>query len=89
MCRTVTMYKTHFPDYAVEFPAVLSAAYAASDGSVGQILANYTKQAVECRLSPDKDAVLTDDSGNPLKQCPKGRQQTITIPAASVVLLIS
>lgn len=86
-CESVRMYKTNQERYT-KYPAVLTTAWEASDGSKSQFLANYCNQDKECviYLSSTKGADVIDENGTVIKTLlPKMCE--ITIPKNSVMML--
>ena len=85
--QCVPMYKVNF-DYSTEYPAVLTTAWTAEDGTKAQFLANYLAKNVTCRidLSETNGADLLDSDGGILERLNADNIE-LTVPADSVVML--
>ena len=81
------MYKVNF-DYSTEYPAVLTTAWTAEDGTKAQFLANYLAKNVTCRidLSGTNGADLLDSDGGILERLIADNIE-LTVPANRVVML--
>ena len=87
-CESVPMYKPD-TDYMTEFPAVLTTAWQASDGTTAQFLASYRKTEEKCTLdlTGTLGAKLIDENGHVLKILDPEKCE-ITIPANSVRMIM-
>lgn len=87
-CDTVPMYKP-ITDYVTQYPAVLTTAWQASDGTKAQFFASYRKQEEKCTvdLTGTKGAYLMDENGKTIKTL-KAEKCEITIPKHSVRMLV-
>lgn len=86
LCEKVKMYKTHFPDYETQYPAVLSATYR-FEQTFGQVLGNYTHKEVTCRRVLPRNGILYDADGKLLQELSSGEAEFV-MPACSVALLV-
>lgn len=86
-CELVAMYKPESESYT-EYPAVLTTAWEAPDGSKAQFFASYRKQDEECTvdLSGTKYAELLDENGVVIEEI-KSEQFTFSMPPHSVRML--
>lgn len=84
----VLMYKPDSERY-MEFPAVLTTAWQADDGSTAQLVASYRKQDEVCTidLTDTSGAELVDENGKVIAEL-KGDSCNITIPAHSVRMFV-
>ena len=87
-CESVPMYKPD-TDYMTEFPAVLTTAWQASDGTTAQFLASFRKTEEKCTLdlTGTLGAKLIDENGHVLKILDPEKCE-ITIPANSVRMIM-
>lgn len=86
-CETVAMYKPEI-GYRNDYPAVLTTAWSAADGSRAQILASYRKQeeTFTVDLSGTKGGELLDENGNILATL-SAEVCTLKIPAHTVRMI--
>ncbi len=85
-CENIAVYKPFFPDYATDYPKIVTTAWEA-DGEKMQLLINYTAEETSASITLTQDAVRYDVNGKELGTLAAG-ERTLTLAGGEIAVLL-